>query len=63
MEQCTRIRGERALTYLETPKYAYALEDHALFDDGPPGIQADKGAVRTLFYDGVALGADHGPAI
>ena len=26
LEQCTRIRGERALTYLETPKYAYALE-------------------------------------
>lgn len=27
LEQCTRVRGERALTYLEAPKYAHALED------------------------------------
>ena len=27
LEQCTRIRGEEALTYLESPKYAYALEN------------------------------------
>ena len=27
LEQCTRIRGENALTYLENPKYADALRD------------------------------------